>query len=473
MVFSSLIFLFLFLPLTLILYFTFGTINAKNNVLVIMSILFYAWGEPIYVLLMLFSAFVNYAAGILMGERHSKRTRKPILIAAVVIDLLLLGVFKYAGWIVENINGLFGASIAVPQIVLPIGISFYTFQTMTYTIDVYREEVGVQRSYRNFLLYVSLFPQLIAGPIVRYSEIEPQLTSRRTTPKAAFYGLHRFALGLGKKVLIANYCGAIANKLLDGDLAGATVVGTWLGVIMYTLQIYFDFAGYSDMAIGMGRVFGFKYSENFDLPYTSRSITEFWRRWHISLSSFFRDYVYIPLGGNRKHQILNLLIVWSLTGLWHGASWNFVLWGMYFFVLLVIEKSFKEQLDRIPPLIRHLFTLLLVVFGWTIFYCVDMTRLGQTFGCLFGLFGSGFSSYETRLTLKNNLPLLALGIVASSALPRMIGNFLRARCLRKNSPAIARYTFTILTGLLDVALIFLSVVALIGSSNDVFLYFRF
>ena len=457
----------------MILYLCSRSINAKNNVLVIMSILFYAWGEPVYVLLMLFSAFVNYAAGLLMGSTRRRGKRKAFLAAAVVIDLLMLGVFKYAGWIVENVNAITGLALAVPAISLPIGISFYTFQTMTYTIDVYRGEVKVQRSYRDFLLYVSLFPQLIAGPIVRYSEIEPQLTNRRTTFKGAFYGLTRFSFGLGKKVLIANYCGSVASQMLDGTLSQATTLGVWLGVIMYTLQIYFDFAGYSDMAIGMGRIFGFKYSENFDLPYTSKSITEFWRRWHISLSSFFRDYVYIPLGGNRRHQMLNLFIVWSLTGLWHGASWNFVLWGMYFFVLLVIEKSIPEQLAKIPGIIRHLCTLLLIVFGWTLFYCTDLSRLGQTFGCMFGFVGAGFTNYSTGVTLTNNIPLLILGIVASSSLPRSIGNIFKSLCMRKNSAMVAKYFYVIALGILDLALIFLSVVSLVGSSYNPFLYFRF
>ena len=473
MVFSSLIFLFLFLPLTMVLYLCSSTINAKNNVLVIMSIIFYAWGDPIYVLLMLFSAFVNYFCGLMIGASRSKSRRKTWMAVGVAAGLLLLGFFKYSGWIVEIINGVTGLALKVPEIALPIGISFYTFQTMTYTIDVYRGEVKVQRSYRDFLLYVSLFPQLIAGPIVRYSEIEPQLTNRKTTRKGAFYGLTRFSMGLGKKVLIANYCGSVADKLLGGDLGQATTVGVWLGVIMYTLQIYFDFSGYSDMAIGLGRIFGFKYSENFDLPYISKSITEFWRRWHISLSSFFRDYVYIPLGGNRKHQMLNLFIVWSLTGLWHGASWNFLFWGMYFFVLLVIEKSNRERLERIPGVVRHILTLFLVALGWTLFYCTDLSRLGYTLGCMFGLYGAGFSDYLTGVTLVNNIPLLILGIVASSSLPRTVGNVFKSLCMRKNSSGAAKRIYVIAVGLWDLLLLFLCLISLIGSSYNPFLYFRF
>ncbi len=472
MVFSSLVFLFLFLTVTLILYFFAKSINSKNNILVIMSIFFYAWGEPVYVLLMLFSAFVNYVAGLLMGHTTSRGKKKSYLTLAIIIDLLLLGVFKYAGWIVETLNS-FGLSMKVPQIALPIGISFYTFQTMTYTIDVYRREVKVQRSYRDFLLYVSLFPQLIAGPIVRYSEIEPQLTDRKTTWRGAFYGMSRFAQGLGKKALIANYCGTVASSLLDGTLAQNTTVGTWLGILMYTFQIYFDFSGYSDMAIGMGRIFGFTYSENFDLPYTSKSITEFWRRWHISLGSFFRDYVYIPLGGNRRHQFINLLIVWSLTGLWHGASWNFVLWGLYYFVILVIEKTYRDRLDYLPGFFRHLITLFLVVIGWAIFYCTDISRLWQTLGCMFGLYGSGFLDYTTKIKLTNNIFLFLLAAVCSSSLPRIIGNSLKRACLAKDSSMALKKGYVICLGLLDWIIIFLSVVSLVGSSYNPFLYFRF
>ncbi len=457
----------------MVLYLCSSSLNAKNNVLVVMSILFYAWGEPVYVLLMLLSAYVNYFCGQMIGASRTKQKKKLWVGIGVAYGLVSLGFFKYSGFLVSNLNGLLGLSIPVPEIALPIGISFYTFQTMTYTIDVYRGEVQVQRSYRDFLLYVSLFAQLIAGPIVRYSEIEPQLADRKTTVKGAFYGMTRFSMGLGKKVLIANYCGSVADKLLGGELAQATTVGVWLGVIMYTFQIYFDFSGYSDMAIGLGRIFGFKFSENFDLPYTSKSITEFWRRWHISLSTFFRDYVYIPLGGNRKHQMLNLFVVWALTGLWHGASWNFVLWGLYFFVLLVIEKSFRDFFDRIPGVVRHLLTLFLVALGWALFYCVDLGRLGHTLGCLFGLYGKGFLDYTTRVTLVNNIPLLLLGIVASSALPRAVGNIFKSLCMRRRSSPASKRAYVIGVGIWDLALLFLCVASLVGSSYNAFLYFRF
>ena len=356
MVFSSLIFLYLFLPACVILYFLRPSISYKNWVLVIFSLIFYAWGEPVYVLVLVFSALVNYFFGRLIGDTTSRRRAKGLMIGSVVFNLVLLGYFKYIGFLVENLN-LLGLHLPVPQVALPIGISFYTFQTLSYVIDVYRGQVSVQRSYRDFLLYVSLFPQLIAGPIVRYSEIEPQMAVRKINYSSIFYGVLRFSIGLGKKVLIANYAGNIATQMLDGNLATSTTLGGWLGILMYTFQIYFDFSGYSDMAIGLGRMFGFRYAENFDLPYTSHSITEFWRRWHISLGSFFRDYVYIPLGGNRRHQILNLLIVWTLTGLWHGASWNFALWGLYSEIARFLEKKFPPadcKDSEVPPLVGNL-----------------------------------------------------------------------------------------------------------------------
>lgn len=477
MVFSSLIFLFLFLTVTLLLYFNMHTINAKNNVLVAMSLFFYAWSGPAFLPLMLFSAFVNYGAGLLIGRKKKQYQKQPYMIAAIVIDLLLLGIFKYTGLVISTLNSL-GFHIADPGIILPIGISFYTFQTMTYTIDVYRGEVKVQRSYRDFLLYVALFPQLIAGPIVRYSEIEPQLTDRKTTWRGAFYGFTRFSYGLGKKVLIANYCGSVARQMLDGELSQNTVLGTWLGIIMYTFQIYFDFAGYSDMAIGMGRIFGFTYSENFNLPYISKSITEFWRRWHISLSSFFRDYVYIPLGGNRKHQMVNLLVVWSLTGLWHGASWNFLLWGLYFFALLVVEKKNMDRIEKIPGIFRHILTLFLIVLGWALFYVpeggvTDAARLGQMFGCLFGLYGKGFTDFTTGVQWRNNIFLLLLAALASSSIPSAFGNLIKNVCLKKNGPMSLKKTYVIALGVYDWVLITLSLISLVGASYNPFLYFRF
>ena len=477
MVFSSLIFLYLFLPICMLLYVISPSIRMKNGVLILFSLIFYAWGEPLNVILLVISALINWACGMLIDiwNKEGKTGKKRFaMILAIVVDLGLLGLFKYAGFLVENLNAITGLSIRSPGLVMPIGISFYTFQALTYVIDIYRGNVKVQRSYPRFLLYIALFPQLIAGPIVRYSDIEVQLQDRKVTSDGFFTGLTRFCVGLGKKVLIANYCGEMTARLLDGKTAGLTTVGAWLGILLYTFQIYFDFSGYSDMAIGMGRMFGFEYLENFNYPYMSKSITEFWRRWHISLSSFFRDYVYIPLGGNRKHVYLNLLIVWALTGLWHGASWNFVLWGLYFFVLLCIERIFKKALDHIPGVIRYIITMILVIFGWTLFYFTDLHDVWNTFAAMFG-FGAGVFNTETKINLISTIPLLILAAVGSTSLPKTIG-MITATVFAggKSSDGEVRSSmFYILTFLFDLAVLILATVSLVGSSYNPFLYFRF
>ncbi len=469
MVFSSLTFLFIFLPLLLLLYFTLPSLKAKNAVLIVFSLLFYAWGEPIYVFLMVGTACANWALGLLT-ERYSKRLILPI---AVVLDLGCLAVFKYAGFFVENINVIFGTTIPIPVIALPIGISFYTFQILTYMIDVCRGRVQVQKSFANFLLYVSLFPQLIAGPIVRYSDVEAQLQERKIEWESVFYGFFRFCVGLGKKVLLADYCGEAASKLLDGFLPAQTTLGVWFGVLLFMFEIYFDFSGYSDMAIGLGRIFGFRFSENFRLPYTAKSITDFWRRWHISLSSFFRDYVYIPLGGNRRHVYLNLAIVWCLTGLWHGASWNFVLWGAYFFILLAAERLLKKQITKIPLVIRHIGTLFLILIGWNIFYFTDWTRLCQSFAVMFAGAGAGFSNHQTGIAVLNSLFLVIACIIGSTPLPQMIGNTVSMLCTDEKNDGWKQRVYVIAMFVFSVLLLAMSVISLTGSSFNAFLYFRF
>ncbi len=470
-VFSSLIFL--FLPLCLLAYFCARGMTAKNIVLVIFSFFFYAWGEPVYVFLLLGSAAFNYGMGCLLGKTDSTGKRKGQLILAVAVNLASLAVFKYAGLFVGTFNQLTGLGLPVPKIALPIGISFYTFQAMSYVIDVYRGHVKVQRSFVKFVVYLSMFPQLIAGPIVRYADIEAQMDTRKTTREDLFYGLIRFSTGLAKKILIADHAFGVVSQLLDGVLANTTVVGTWLGVIMFTFQIYFDFSGYSDMAIGLGRIFGFRYNENFNLPYTAASITDFWRRWHISLSTFFRDYVYIPLGGNRKHQVLNMLVVWSLTGLWHGASWNFLLWGLYFFVLLAIEKPLLKSLKRVPRLLRQLGTMFLVIIGWTIFYFTDFGRLWEAFGNLFGFSGVGFFNTQTRIMLVNNIPLLLLCILGSTPLPRILGQAFGLICADKNPNGPKQKVYVVVTYVFCVTLLVLSTISLVGSGFSAFLYYRF
>ena len=469
MVFSSLLFLYAFLPVCLLLYFLVPGLKGKNIVLLCASLVFYAWGEPVYVFLMLAVAALNWGFGLLLEKKRSKG----LLALCVALNLASLVVFKYAGFLVENCNALFGAAFRVPQISLPIGMSFYTFQALSYSVDVYRKDVGVQRSYWKFLLYVSMFPQLIAGPIVRYVDVAAQIESRESDPENVFRGVTRFCVGLGKKVLLADHVGQVADQLLGGSFTGATTLGIWLGALMYMFQIYFDFSGYSDMAIGLGRIFGFRYMENFKLPYTSKSISEFWRRWHISLSSFFRDYVYIPLGGNRKHVYLNLFIVWALTGLWHGASWNFVLWGLYFFVLLCIERLLKKQLSKIPKPVRHVLTLLLILISWNVFYHTDLGRLRESFAIFFGFAGSGFTSETTNMLLRNNLPLIAICAVGCSAIPQFTGNVVGLLCAEKREDGIGHKVYAGLTFVFDLALLALATISLAGSSYNAFLYFRF
>ena len=367
MVFSKPIFLFGFLPIVLLLYYI-APRRLRNTVLFAASLIFYAWGEPKLVLLMIATIVVDYCAGLII-ERFSekKKASRAILVAALVINLGLLGIFKYANFMIESINALVGGNIGLLNIVLPIGISFYTFQSLSYVIDVYKKVVPVERNILNFATYVTLFPQLIAGPIVQYKTIADELSERQESFALFSEGIWRFAVGLGKKVIIANQIGSVWTEI-SGSPESLTVGKAWIGALAFTFQIYFDFSGYSDMAIGLGKMFGFNFLENFNYPYISKSITEFWRRWHISLGTWFKEYVYIPLGGNRKglkRQIFNILVVWMLTGLWHGASWNFVVWGLYFGLILVLEKAFLLKIfAKIPAAFAHIYSILLIVFGW-------------------------------------------------------------------------------------------------------------
>ena len=397
--FSSLPFLFGFLPITLAIYFA-VPLRWRNLWLLLASLLFYGWGEPIYISIMVLSILIDYTHGLLVEKYRSRdKLARWFVAESVLLNLGLLGFFKYWDFFAANLSLIPGVSIPTLGLPLPIGISFFTFQTMSYTVDVYRQDAPAQRNMVSFGAYVTMFPQLVAGPIVRYKDVAAELIHRTNTASAFAAGARRFTVGLGKKVLLANSIGALWDAELAAQSAGTlTAVGGWLGIAAFGFQIYFDFSGYSDMAIGMGRIFGFKYPENFRLPYTSRSITEFWRRWHISLGSFFRDYVYIPLGGKKKHQLLNMAVVWALTGLWHGASWNFVLWGLYFFVILAAEKAIGEKrLRRIPTILRRVGTMLLVILGWNIFYFTDLTQLLQHFGLLFGLMI--FATYNDILRL--------------------------------------------------------------------------
>ena len=466
MVFSSTIFLCVYLPLVLLGYYICPK-KGRNLFLLIASLVFYAWGEPKYVFLMIFSILVNYIFGRLMDKhRENKKRLKLMLVLSVVIDIGLLSVFKYTDFIITNVNAIFGANFDLLNIALPIGISFYTFQAMSYTIDVYRDDVRVQKNLIDFGMYITMFPQLIAGPIVRYADVQDQLAERSVTTADFSEGVMRFVVGLGKKVLLANQMGAVWSDIyaLGGDVSALMA---WTGAIAYTFQIYFDFSGYSDMAIGLGRMFGFKFPENFRYPYQSVSITDFWRRWHITLSTWFKEYLYIPLGGNRRgltRQALNLLIVWSLTGFWHGAGWNFVLWGLYYFVILFIEKLFLlKALDKLPKFFRHVYALLLIIIGWVIFASDDVSVLLPFLGSMFGANGAigGMDVY----TLLTKAVLLIICCVASTELPKKL--FLSAAGAMNEKAA-----FT-LKSVLTIALLALSMILLIGDSYNPFLYFRF
>lgn len=464
--------MYLFLPICLLLYFILHGIKARNYLLLVMSLLFYAWGEPKWIILMIVTTLIDYGAGLLVDQYRGQKLAKWALAGSVVITLSFLAVFKYLGFFNQNLNQIFGAELPTQIFNLPIGISFYTFQAITYVVDVYRGKAQVQRSYANLLLYVALFPQLIAGPIVRYTDIAAQLENREMTLPGFSKGITRFVTGLGKKVLLANIAGQVATSLIGGDLSKASVLGAWLGIFAYTFQIYFDFSGYSDMAIGLGHMFGFTYVENFNYPYISKSITEFWRRWHISLSTFFRDYVYIPLGGNRRHQLRNMFIVWALTGLWHGASWNFVLWGLYYFVFLAIEKLFLGKfLEKLPAVVGHAYALFIIVVGWVFFYFDDVSRLGQMLKLMFGFSGQAGVLPTDTVLLKNHLVFFLVAIIACIPVSKLV----KALLIRFSRKGPVQESLAGAAGILlyDVALLFFSTAALVGASYNPFLYFRF
>ena len=473
MIFSSLLFLFRFLPAVLVLYYL-APRPLRNLVLLLCSLVFYAWGEPVYIILMIVSILVSYTGGILVDRfktQGKRRAARAALLGSSVVSLSLLGFFKYADFLIGTVDSLTGAGINLLKIALPIGISFYTFQTMSYTIDVYRGEAKVQKNLISFGAYVTMFPQLIAGPIVQYKTIDRQLRTRKETAGQFAYGIHRFMNGLGKKVLLANNAGALWDTVSSMEHTQIPVVMSWIGLAAYTFQLYFDFSAYSDMAIGLGHMFGFRFLENFNYPYISKSITEFWRRWHISLSTWFRDYVYIPLGGNRvgiwKH-IRNILVVWMLTGIWHGASWNFVLWGLYYGILLLIEKFvLGKYLKKLPGVFQHIYCMFFVMLGWNLFVFDDMSA-GISFArALFGTYGAGFCSRETLYLLYNNAVLMVLLILGSTQLPARAGNWICAKLRGKET------ILTIVKNVFYVGIFLLSVAWLVDASYNPFLYFRF
>lgn len=467
MVFASLHFLFMYLPCVLLLYYI-SPLKWRNALLLVVNLVFYGWGEPVYILLMLFSIVVNYISGLFVEKYRlvNDKKAKTALVVNTVINLGMLFFFKYYDFLAVNLSKISFLSFIKPiGLSLPLGISFYTFQSLSYSIDVYRGDAGVQRNFVNFGAFVSLFPQLTAGPIVRYKNISNQLSSRNHSVDLFAFGIRRFIVGLGKKVLLANSIGLLWDATKATPSGELTVLGAWLGILAYTLYIYFDFSGYSDMAIGLGRMLGFELLENFNYPYISKSITEFWRRWHISLSTWFRDYVYIPLGGNRRgiaRQFFNIFIVWMLTGIWHGASWNFLIWGVYYAVLLMLEKAFLLRvLERIPKILSHIYALFFIILGWLLFSIEDMPSMLAYFGAMFGANGAGLVSTDALFYLETYLPSLVLMCIAATPFGKKLAE-------RLNHKVAA-----VLIPILIVIVLVLSTAYLVDSTYSTFLYFRF
>ena len=468
MLFSSIVFLFTFLPAVMILYYLLP-VRFRNVILLLASLVFYAWGEPVYLFLMLLSILFNYFSGLDIARNlQDKRAAKRSLVFNLIINLAVLGFFKYEGFVLDTLNGILPVHISYHALPLPIGISFYTFQILSYIIDVYRGNVKVQTNLPNFALYVTMFPQLIAGPIVQYADVDEQLASREISRTKFGEGSMYFIRGLAKKVLLANTSGMIFTEVSGLAKDNIAVMTAWLGAFAYMFQIYFDFSGYSDMAIGLGKMFGFEFNMNFNYPYVSKSITEFWRRWHISLSSWFRDYVYSPLGGNRvskiKH-IRNLLIVWFLTGLWHGAAWNFVAWGLYYGVILIIEKYLLSPvLDRLPDVVRHIYSIVLVVIGWVLFFSSSFGQAADYIRVMFGAGAHGFADRESMYLLTSNLILWLILIFGSTPLV----HFRYEHMLRSK-----KWNTTIINSVVYAALFIVCIAYLVTETYNPFLYFRF
>ena len=473
MVFADLFFIYIFLPLVFLCYFLARSLPAKNAVLIVFSLIFYAWGEPLWVILLLFSSVLNWAVGLMIEKNRGSGGAKAAVALGIVIDIALLVVFKYSGFLVENFNALTGLGVPVPQIRMPIGISFFTFQAISYILDCYWESVQVQRRYSRFLLYLSLFPQLIAGPIVRYSVIEDEIENRSVSPTDLCEGALRVIVGLSKKVILANNLWAIVDVFFGKDITGLSVLGTWYTVIVYSLYVYFDFSGYSDIAIGLGRMFGFHFDENFLHPFACRTIAEFWQRWHISLGSFFRDYLlYVPIfGQNRKY--LSLFLVWFCTGVWHGAAWNYIIWGLYFgFFIFFEQKLGKKRIKSWPLWWKHIYSKLVIIIGFGIFYFEDLGQLGQFFLNISGISmlanGAPFFDPITWSSLLNNLFLVAGSILFSlPVLPRIKGFFL------ENSSAALYAAGRIGSAVICLGLLAVVSILLVDSTNNVFLYWRF
>lgn len=461
MVFSSLLFLFLFLPAVLILYYC-APRKMRNLILFIMSLIFYAWGEPVYIVIMLVSTVTDYCFGLLLDKPNMAAVkRKGIVVCSIIVNLLVLSFFKYADFLIQNVNALVGTNIPLMELPLPIGISFYTFQSMSYIIDVYRGNAKAQRNWIDFGTYIALFPQLVAGPIVKYSTIAEQLKQRSENIKMFAEGVRRFTIGLAKKVLLANNIGLLWDTISNSNLETLPMLTAWLGIIAFAFQIYFDFSGYSDMAIGLGLMFGFRFNENFNKPYIAQSITDFWRRWHISLGSWFREYVYIPLGGNRRGlgiQMRNIQIVWMLTGFWHGANWNFILWGLYFGVILLMEKWWGlGLLQRLPRWVRHLYAIVLILVGWVLFAFEQTASIADYLAAMWGFNGQSIWNNDTVYFFYTNIVLLVVLVIASLPMKQW------GRTNEMSLFHVVWYAFLYL----------LSVAYLVDATFNPFLYFRF
>ena len=473
MVFSSLVFLFLFLAIHLFVYHMVDE-RYRNVVLLVSSLIFYSWGGPRYLVLLMGNTLASWGFALLIERSDSPGKRKLWLVAECVVLLGVLGIFKYLGFFCANFQAIFGVPELIPEIVLPIGISFYTFQLISYVVDVYRGEIDAQPNYWKLLLYSSLFHQCIAGPIVRYQTVAEQIDERRPTKNDIYYGVRRFSIGLAKKAVLANSCAAVADTLLpigDASLATQTTTGYWLGMLFFGLQIYLDFSAYSDMAIGMGRMVGFRYLENFNYPYQAVSIQDFWRRWHISLSSFFRDYVYIPLGGSRCSKakyVRNIFIVWFLTGMWHGASWNYILWGLYFAVFLLLEKFVIR--GRMPRIAGHVYALVVVYFGWVLFKFENFAELGMVLAGMFGLAGGGFTGLEVHTLFMQNIFLMLFCFIACTELGKRLHKAL-FDAAQRNDIVLTIYGIT--EAITPVILLVIAVAALAGASYNPFIYFQF
>jgi alginate O-acetyltransferase complex protein AlgI len=468
-VFSSLFFLYLFLPILLIAYFAFKNSTYRNWILIFFSFAFYAWGEPVWIVLLLLASIIGYLFALGIEKYRGTWLAKAQYILAIAVNIGILGFFKYAGFLVDNFNSILPFNIPHPEVTLPIGISFFTFEIICYLTDVYKGTIKAPRSPKKLLLYVSFFPHLVAGPIIRYSDIQHQIDNPKVTMAGFSEGITRFMIGLGKKVIIANLLGESVAQLLNPASGSASVLGIWFGISLFALQIYFDFSGYSDMAIGLGKMFGINLRENFNYPYISKSAGDFWRRWNMSLGGFFRDYVYIPLGGNRRFYLRNLFVVWFLTGFWHGASWNFIIWGLYFGLLIYLERLFLGKwLEKAPSFVSHVYATLAMLIGWVWFYFTDLKAAIKALLTMFGLNHRELLTTELAIYFKENLLLFLVAIIAST--PLMKWTFSR---LAESNPKLGAGLNGIGLPVMNIAILIISTILLIGSTYNPFLYYRF